>query len=136
MTDDDIGPIAWKDAEVVVVDINKQRSVHFCVDVLWYYLSKTKTAATSLSRFKLLPRIASIILVIPHSNADQERLFSIVRKNKTDRSSLKLGGTLSSILLMKTHYPEATIFCYRWKPDAALREKSRSATRAYNDNHK
>ena len=30
LTDDDIGPIAWKHAEVVVVDSNKQRSVHLC----------------------------------------------------------------------------------------------------------
>ena len=34
LTDDAIGPVAWKDAEVVVVHSNKQRSVHFCVDVL------------------------------------------------------------------------------------------------------
>ena len=29
LTDYDTGPIAWKDAEVVVVDSSKQRSVHF-----------------------------------------------------------------------------------------------------------
>ena len=37
---------------------------------------------------------------------------------------------------MKAHYPEATIPCYRRKPDAALLEKSQSAARAYNDNQK
>ena len=137
LTDHNIGPITCKDAEVVVVDSNKQRSVHFRVDVLSYYLSQIKIAGTSLSRFKLLPRIASIVLVIPHSNADQERLFSIVHKNKRySGSSLKLDGTLSSIPSMKTHYPEATIPCYRWKPDAALLEKSRSAARAYNYSNK
>ena len=111
--------------------------MHFRVDVLWYFLSQIKITGTSLSRFKLLPRIASIVLVIPHSNADHERLFSIVRKSKIDsRSSLKLDATLSSIFLMKTHYPEATIPCYRWKPDAALLEKSQSTARAYNYHHK
>ena len=84
LTDNDIAPIAWKDAEVVVVDSNKQRSVHFRVDVLWHYLSPIKIDVTSLTCFKLLPGIASIVLVIPHSNADQECLFSIVHKNKTD----------------------------------------------------
>ena len=92
-------------------------------------------AGASLSHFKLLCRIASIVLVIPHSNADQESLFSIVHKNRTNsRSSLKLDRTLSSILSMKTHYPEATIPCCRWKP--ALLEKSQSAAGANNDNHK
>ena len=100
--------------EVVIVDSNKQRSVHFRVDVWWYYLSQIKIVGISLSHCKLLPRIASIVLVIPHRNADQERLFSNVRKNKVDsRSSLKLDETLSSIHLMKTHYPEVTIPCYR-----------------------
>ena len=100
--------------EVIIVDSNKQRSVYFRVDVLWYYLSQIKIAGTSLCHCKLLPRIASIVLVIPHRNADQERLFSNVRKNKADsRSSLKLDETLSSIHLMKTHYPEVTIPCYR-----------------------
>ena len=100
--------------EVVIEDSNKQRSVHFRVDVWWYYLSQIKTVGTSLSHCKFLPRIASIVLVIPHRNADQERLFSLVRKNKADsRSSLKLDETLSSIHSMKTHYPEATIPRYR-----------------------
>ena len=88
-----------------------------------------------LSAASNLPRFASIVLAIPHSNIDQEMLFSIVRKNKTvSRSSLKLDGTLSSIPSMKNHYPEATIPCYRWKTDAALLEKSQSAAIAYNDN--
>ena len=137
MTDENVGPIAWKVAEGVVVDSNKQRSVHSRVDVLWYYLFQIKIAGTSLSGFKLLTIIALIVLVISHSNANQERLFSIARKNKTNsRSSLKLDGTLSSILSMKTRYPEVIIPCCRWKPDAALLKKSRSAARACNDNHK
>ena len=74
--------MAWKDAEVVVVDSNKQRSVHFRVDIFWYYLSEIEITRTSLSRFKLLSRIASIVLVILHCNADQERSFSIVHKTK------------------------------------------------------
>ena len=93
-----------------------------------FYLSQIKISGTYLNRFKLLTRIVLIVLVIPHSNANQERLFSIVRKNKTDwRSSLKLYGILSSILSMKTHYLKAIIPCYRWKTDAALLEKLGSA---------
>ena len=29
---------------------------------------------------------------------------------------MKLGGTLSSILAMKTMYPEPSTPCYHWKP--------------------
>ena len=77
------------------------------------------------------------VLVIPHSNAGQERLFSIVRKNKTDsRSSLKLDGSLFSILAMKCHNPEAVTPCYKWQPHDNLLQMSKSATKVYNNKHK
>ena len=50
-----------------------------------------------------------LVVVLPHSNAGEERLFSMVRKNKTDsRSAFKLEGTLSTLLAMKLQYPEDT----------------------------
>jgi len=52
--------------------------------------------------------------VIPHSNAEEERLFSILRKNKTDSCScLGLDGTLSNILAMKLAYPEEMTPSYK-----------------------
>ena len=52
------------------------------------------------------------------------------------RSSLKLDGTLSSILSMKTHNPESRTMCFKWRPDQDLLELSRKAAKAYNDEHK
>ena len=58
---------------------------------------------------------------MPHSDAELERLFSIVRKTKTlESSSLKLDGTLSSVLAVKTMYPESDCPCFHWKPDDKL----------------
>ena len=52
------------------------------------------------------------------SNAEEERLFSIVRKNKTDScSSLKLEDTLLSILAMKSRFQESVVPCYKWQPE-------------------
>ena len=109
LTDDEIGHNAWSEAEVVDgKDEDGNKIVHYRVDILWYYTASMRLPKTSISRFKVLPRIAVIVMVLPHSNASLERLFSIIRKNKTDmRSSLKLDGTLSSILSMKTHNPES-----------------------------
>ena len=109
LTDDEIGHNHWSEAEVVDgKDEDDNKTVPYCVDILWYYIASMRLSETSISRFKVLPRIAVIVLVLPHSNASLERLFSIIRKNKTDmRSSLKLDGTLSSILSMKTHNPES-----------------------------
>ena len=77
----------------------------------------------------VLPRIAVIVLVLPHSNASLERLFSIIRKNKTDmRSSLKLDRSLP--------YPVSRTLCFKWRPDQDLLELSHKAAKAYNDEHK
>ena len=52
---------------------------------LWLHLGQLKTAS-GLMRFSRLYRVAKAILVIPHSNAQEEGLFSMIRKNL-------LGGT-------------------------------------------
>lgn len=138
LSDDDIGQPAWTEAKVIDgVDEDGNTLVHYRVDVLWYHIAQMKVPETSLRRFKYLPLLAEIVLVIPHSNAGQERLFSVVRKNKTDsRSSLKLDGSLSSILAMKCHNPEGVTPCYKWQPDGDLLQKSKGATKVYNDKHK
>ena len=54
------------------------------------------------SRFPLLSTVARLVLVIPHSNAGEERVFSLINKNKTSsRPSLALDGTLSLIIQVK-----------------------------------
>ena len=95
MCDDD----TWAEAEVVDgKDENENKIVHYRFDVLWHYIVKIIVPGACNKRFKLLPEVASLVLVLPHSNAGLERLFSVLRTNKTDmRSSLKLDGILSSI---------------------------------------
>ena len=52
--------------------------------------------------FERLVAVAKLVLVLPHSNADAERVFSVVGLNKTKtRNSLALDGTLSSIMAIK-----------------------------------
>ena len=74
------------------------------VDVLWGYLKGVKKPGSSSYEFDLLFKVAEVVMTIPHSNAGEERIFSLLNKNKTSsRSSLKLNGTLSSIIIVKTH---------------------------------
>ena len=65
-----------------------------------------------VKRFKLLPKLVELVLVISNSNADLERLFSIERKNKmVESTTVKLDRTFSSILAMKCMHPESeTLF--------------------------
>ena len=77
------------------------------MDMVWGYLQQ---------RFPLLSEIALAILVVPHSNAANERVFSVIRKTKTEfRSRLDLSKSLNSVMRVKLSLLEQSF--YRWKPD-------------------
>ena len=97
------------------------------MDMVWCYLEQ---------RFPLLSEIALAILVVPHSNAADERVFSMIRKNKIEfRSRLDLYRSLNSVIKVKMSLPEQIKPCYRWKPDNELLKNCRSACKEYNRTH-
>ena len=111
----------------------KTPHTHSRIDVLWWHIANLVIPGKQVKRLKVLPKVAKVTLVIQHSNAELERLFSIVRKNKSlDRSSLSLDGTLSSILATKTMYPKSETPCYKWRPTQKLLETSKKATTVCN----
>ena len=67
------------------------------IGIEWYHLRE---------RFPLLSEFALTVLAIPYSNATQERVVSVVRKNKTEfRSNLYINVSLNSILRVKMSIP-------------------------------
>ena len=78
-------------------------------------------------------RIALLVLTKPHSNAEEEQLFSMVRKNKTAfRSSLNPQGSLSSIMIVKLAQTEPA---HKFEPPKELLKKAKAATWEYNKEH-
>ncbi|XP_026129909.1 uncharacterized protein LOC113110114 isoform X2 [Carassius auratus] len=106
----------------------------FNVEEFWGSMSSIKCKVSGLSRFGRLSKIASLVLVLPHSNADAERVFSMVglNKNKT-RNSLALDGTLSPIMTVKMAGMEPQ--CFKWEPPTPVLKASKPATNTYNKQH-
>ena len=52
-------------------------------------------------QYSLLSRLAKILLVIPHSNGDPERLFSMIRKICTDHRKSLAPSTICDLLSAK-----------------------------------
>lgn len=78
------------------------------MDIIWGYLSSVRLAGGS-PKFGALREVAKLVLVIPHSNAGEEMVFSMIRKNKTDfRNPLSVNGTLSSLITIKMAQPVIT----------------------------
>ena len=98
---------------------------HHRVDIIWHYLCTVKAPDSSFC-YNRLSQVAQIVLVIPQSNATDERIFSMVRKNKTAfRPSLDPKGILSCILTIKLASQKAA---HRCEPLKEVLRKAKSAT--------
>ena len=114
----------------------EKNDIHYHrMDVIWAYLSSLKNPDGSL-KFPKLSQIALLILVIPHSNAEEEKVFSMINKNKTKfRPNLKLDGTLSSILTVKLANLESLQKCQKFEPTTSVLKTAKRATMEYNQSH-
>ena len=99
------------------------------MDIIWNYLSSMKSF-DGYQRFKRLAQVAKLILIIPHSNANEERVFS---KNKTPfRPSLGLDKTLPSLITIKLATKEP---CHKYEPESSIVTKAGKVTWEYNKEH-
>lgn len=106
---------------------------HHRMDMIWGFIH-TICNSDGSNRFEKLFKVASIILTIPHCNAGEERVFNLVKLNKTPtRSCLDPNGTLSSIVKVKLANSED---CHSWEPSKELLKASKRATMQYNELHK
>ena len=72
------------------------------LDSLWSFVGEMKNDAEKALLFPRFSKVVRLILTILHSNAEKERVFSIVRKNKTCiRPRLDPEETLASIVTVK-----------------------------------
>ena len=128
--DNDIPKQIWEKATVKVDSVNDKSYQR--MDVIWHYISTMK-APDHTTRFLRLSKIAMLVLLIPHSNAQEERIFSMVRKNKTAfRPSLDPKGTLSSIMTVKL---ANDVPAHQFEPSKELLKTAKSATWNYNKEH-
>lgn len=70
-------------------------------DRQWNILLNHRNHIDQTKPYENLARLALSVLTIPHSNAAAERIFSFVRKNRTESRSLMSTDTLSTLLVTK-----------------------------------
>jgi hypothetical protein len=81
------------------------------IDKSWSMISQIK-GFDGKPNFSELANLMLGILVIPHSNADSERIFSQVRKNRTETRPNLSVSTLSSLMVLKTYMTSMDKKCY------------------------
>ena len=107
LSNEDIPKKVWGAAQIKLSNEENEEksSSSFRMDVIWGYLSSLKLGNGS-HKFGGISSVAKTVLILPHSNAGEERVFSLIRilirKNKTAfRPSLQVNCTLASLLTIK-----------------------------------
>ena len=114
---------------------DEKHAVVYRIEVLWYHLRLQKIPGTSRSKFHYLFNLVRVVLCIIHSNAEEESVFSRVKKNLTPQHvSLELDRTLSSILSFQLNRPVGEK-CYQYKPSEKVVSRSKKVTQEYNQEH-
>ena len=100
LDDSDIPDSVWEEAKLK--DDSDQVSASTCrMDVIWGHLLTLKLPNGTL-KFDRINKVPKTVLVLAHSYAGEEKIFSLVRKNKTtSQQSLQVNITLASLLTIK-----------------------------------
>ena len=110
--------------------MNLPKAVHDAkrIDEAWHAIGQIPDVATGLPKFGILSAVVKGILVIFHSNADCERIFSLVNKNKTEFRSNISTKTLGSLLTRKTVMSANSQVCHSVQHAKSLLSRAKSAT--------
>lgn len=95
----------------------------------WYQIGKLTDIAGEV-RYPRLCTLAKAVLVIPHSNADVERMFSQMGLNKTKLRNSLGTETLTALLRLQMNSQEP---CYNFTPGNELLEKCKNAMATVKD---
>ena len=96
---------------------------NMAVDEYWHKVSTVTDIAGDV-RYPLLSKLAKAILIIPHGNADIERMFSHLGLNKTKLRNSLATETLSTLLCIQFNGGEP---CFNFKPTKGMIERCRNA---------
>lgn len=96
------------------------------VERFWFGVSEMEDAEGT-KRFPILSKLAKGILILPHGNADVERLFSHVTLIKTQKRNLLHDDTVNAILHAKFNKAP----CHTFQPDITAIKQIKRATKTH-----
>lgn len=81
------------------------------IDSVWAEIGALKNSDGAL-KYPNLSKFMKGLLVLPHSNADAERVFSLIRKNKTESRASMSRQLLQDIIIRKAHLISSDTVCH------------------------
>ena len=101
----------WDEAQInfECEENDEKSSSSFRMDVIWGYLSSLKLG-NGTHKFGRINDVAKTVLILPHSNAGEERFVSLIRKTKQHFGSISPGGQYVSLFAYYQNGQQRVIF--------------------------
>ena len=125
LQDTDIPKNVWDEATLQKNE-DDEGAKRIRMDAIVAHLSSMMTPGSNKLWFPMLSQVLQLIMIIPHSNADEERVFSLIRKFLSD-------VTLQNLIMVKLAIPKP---CQDYEPDGSVLSQAKKATWIYNKAHK
>lgn len=100
----------WRRLKVLINQEQKKELISLDVEEFWHQISKLEDYSEVLM-YKNLADLAKLCLCLPHSNAESERIFSIVTDVKTKKRNRLGDDTLNSISVIRSSFGAKNIDC-------------------------
>ena len=98
------------------------------VDTFWGLMSDIQDTFTGKQRFPILSKLAKACCVVPVSNADPERIFSMLKKIQTDMRSELHNDTVCSLVCAKQNQD---VQCYDYNPSDTVLKAAKQSVLSY-----
>lgn len=115
------------DAEFAVYQFQEINETFPSMDIAWQNIASIENAEGK-PKYIALPKLMLSLLMIPHSNAPTERIFSIVRKNQTEFRASMNTNTLNALLIEKVKFFSRGEVCYQKKFSESMLASAKQAT--------
>ena len=103
------------------------------IEQFWGEMGNLTDNFSNTKRFGILGKVAKTLLILPNSNADSERAFSIIKKIHTEFRSDLNNETLCALLSCKFNQ---TVQCFDYKPSKDVLKAAKNAASDYNQSLK
>lgn len=117
----------WRDLPIHFDEDEKEKLKTMSITEFWTHLETMKNFNNSFL-FKNVCFLAKVVIILPHSNADSERIFSIVTDVKTKKRNCMGENLLNSICVLRSSLADQNLKSVQYNVTPSHLKKMKSET--------
>lgn len=98
----------WRDLQIHFTASEKEEIFKMSVPEFWHMISNIRDFRGEYS-FKNIAKLAQLVMILPHSNAEAERIFSIMNDVKSKKRNRLESDTLNSLCVIRHNFKRKNV---------------------------